>query len=111
MTIRLNDPDLENTDKLIQQLLSLTRGTDARVEFLVPPGQARKVIARIRVMISRRRTVMAKRGKKIRRFRLNTEVYPWSDLTGNRREAIVAWESYGETHLYSEILEDLLTNG
>lgn len=103
------DPNLDNTERLLEQILPGIL-TDQRVGFLVPAGESGNVLARIRTMISRKRKKLLTNGVKPKRFELRSSVHPETHA-GFRMECIVLWRHVGESHMMSETLEDLLTNG
>lgn len=107
MTHRIKEPALGNTELLLEQMLPHIVRDGERVAFLVDAGTGGKVIARIRVMIMRKRKSLEARGRKVKRFKLHTTVHPETH-GGKRYDCIVAWKSINESHMMSEVLEDIL---
>lgn len=110
MTIRLSDPNIYHTETLLGQVLAPIITGDERVAFLVEPGQGIPVIQRLRVMMSRKRKNIERKGKRMRQFRLHATVHPETH-EGKRFDCIVMWKSIHDTHLMTEALEDMLSHG
>lgn len=110
MTVRLTEPNIYNTETLLGQVLAPLVREDSRVMFLCDPSSGPAVVQRLRVMISRKRRELEKRGKNIRRFRLHCSIHPETH-DGKRYDCVVMWKSVNEVHLMSEDLEDMLSNG
>lgn len=109
MAIRISNPPLDDTTKLVEVIMT-NAADNNRVLFLVPAGQAGNVLARIRTMISRKRKALEQRGKKIKRFTLNSTVHRETH-EGIRYDAIIMWRTVSDSHIMMETLEDLLSNG
>ena len=110
MARRLTPQDLDNTEVLLGEILSVVLPTDERISFLVPSGRAKDYIARIRVKMSRTRAKLARQKRKLRRFQLNSTVHP-ETYDGKRFDCIVMWKHVLDSHIVAEKLEDLLANG
>lgn len=108
MALRI-EPNLADTDVLLGQILVPVM-QDERVSFLVPAGQANLVMARVRVMISRKRAKMKQRGRTLRHFRLNSTVHRETH-NGERMDCIIVWREIKDSHMMAETLEDLLAHG
>lgn len=111
MLIHLGYIDLEDRSQRTRDLLTiLVREADLeeRVRILVDPGQQRRLIARVRVMLSRARKALEKRGKSYVRFRLRAETTPYTDRQGKRYTAIYMWRERTETHEAIELIEDII---
>jgi hypothetical protein len=105
MAIRI-EPNIKDTEEIIQLFLPLTL-EGKRASFLVGAGESFLVLARIRTMISRKRSSMRARGKKPRRFTLMSSVHPETH-DGVRQDCIIVWIEVRESHMLSEVLDDLL---
>lgn len=110
MTARIAEPNLYHTETLMTQVLQHIQHPGARVAFLCDAGDGDNVIQRIRVMISRKRKELKRRGKKVKEFRLHATVHKETH-DGKRHDCIVMWKSVNEIHIMSEELEDMLSNG
>lgn len=109
MTTRI-EPDLTNTEDLLGKILTHIVEDGVRVMFLVPAGESFNVLARIRTMISRKRSSLQRRGVKPRHFRLHSSVHRETH-DGIRYDAIVVWKQTSDSNMMLEHLEDLLANG
>jgi hypothetical protein len=99
-------PPLNDTKQLVGQILThVLQGQ--RVAFIVPAGQAKNYLARIRTMISRKRKALEKRGTQPKRFTLHDSIHTETH-GGTRYECIVMWRSVSDSHMMTEQLEDLL---
>lgn len=108
--VRIENPNLDHTEKLLEQILEPLIKQEARVRFLCPPSEGAAVAQRIRVMLSRKRKHLQARGKKPRYFRLHSQIYPHTEL-GARFDCVVLWKSVSDLHLMTQDLEDLISNG
>lgn len=108
--IRIDEPALDKTEQLLEQILPPILVEDARVRFLCDPSTGDAVAQRLRVMISRRRKALEAKGKKPRRFRLHSDVYPETH-DGKRFDCVVLWHTINDVHQMTQDLEDLLSNG
>lgn len=109
MGIRFAPSNLSDTEKLLEEILPIVLKQSERAIFCVPAGHGNRFIARIRVMISRKREVLRRARKPVLHFRLNTTVHPETH-EGKRYDAIVIWMQRDDSHMISETLEDLLVN-
>lgn len=110
MTKRIDDPNLWNTEALLAQVLTPLIHDGDRILFLCDPGTGEKVVQRLRVMISRKRDALVRRGKKPRLFRLHSTIHSETH-EGKRQDAVVLWKTVSEQNLMNQDLEDLLVNG
>lgn len=109
-SVRIEEPALDKTEKLLEQVLLpiLTQG--ARVRFLCLPSAGEPIVQRLRVMISRKRKEMERKGRKPKRFRLHSSVHPETH-EGKRFDCVVLWKSVSEVHVMTQELEDMLSHG
>lgn len=108
MALRITPPNIDDTEKLLVEILSHTlHNPDFRILFLVPAGSGRHYVARLRVMISRKRKRMEQKGRKQKQFRLNSCIHPETH-SGIRHDAIVMWTQRLDSHVLTEALEDIL---
>lgn len=89
MTTRIAEPLLDNTNRLLFQVLEVTLKGD-RVGFLCPPGESEAIIQRLRMALSRQRGKMRSKGKPIQEFQLYATVHHETHET-LRKECIVLW--------------------
>lgn len=107
MTVRISEPNLWNTEALLAQVLVPLVKDEDRVLFLCDPSTGKDVVQRLRVMISRKRDRLERRGKKARKFRLHSTIHQETH-SGKRFDAVVLWKTVSEQNLMSQELEDLL---
>lgn len=106
MTLRIAAPNLVDTQALLEQVLPhIVR--DERVAFTVPAGTALKLLNRMRVMLSRRRKALQRRGKNPKQFILCSSVHPETH-DGVRLECVVLWQQITERNQMAELLQDVL---
>ena len=110
MAVRLDSPPLDNTEKLLGEILKVILVQDKRVIFLCDHGQGEAVVARIRVMISRKRKDLERKGKRAKQFRLRDTVHRETH-SGRRYDAVVLWRDITNQHIMREELEGMLSNG
>jgi hypothetical protein len=108
MDVRIN-PTLNNTEELLGQILQVVLPSEDRVVFLCPAGQADKILARVRVMVTRKRESVTRKGKKPKRFTLRSIVTPLTH-EGKRCEQITIWRQVKDLDWMAEQLEDLMSN-
>lgn len=109
MAIRI-EPKLDNTEELLAQILRVILKDEQRVAFLCPAGRAAALLARLRVMTSRKRKVMAAKGLKAKQFRTRASVHAETH-NGIRHDCIVMWRETNDSTFMSEVFEDLMSNG
>jgi hypothetical protein len=111
MTVRLNDPPLNDTEQLLGSVLKvLLAESDARVLFLCPASQGVAIVQRLRVAISRNRNKLLSKGRRPRRFRLRASFHPETH-DGVRHEACVLWLQISDQNQMLQDLEGLMANG
>lgn len=110
MAVRLSNPPIDNTEKLLETVLKVILMEQERVIFLVDPGTGEAVVQRLRVMISRKRKDLLRKGKRVKRFKMRDAVYPETHA-GRRFDACVIWQDSSERHRMQEDLERMLANG
>lgn len=108
--IRIEQPALDKTEKLLEQILLPILKDDARVRFLCAPNEGLNVCARVRVMLSRKRKGLQAKNKKLVYFRLHSTIHPETH-DGKRYDCVVMWRSVNENHVMLQELEDLMTHG
>lgn len=108
--VRIDEPALDKTERLLEQILLPILNEDARVRFLCEAGEGKDVCARIRVMLSRKRKSLKHQGRKVKYFRLHSSIHP-ETYGGTRYDCVVMWRTVNENHLMTQELEDLLSNG
>jgi len=108
--VRINEPALNHTETLLEQILLPILTEDARVRFLCEAGDGEAVAQRLRVMLSRKRKQLESQKRKVKRFRLHSSIHPETHM-GKRWDCVIMWRSINETHMMTETLEDLLSNG
>lgn len=108
--VRIDAPKLDKTEGLLEQILIPILTEDARVRFLCDPSTGEAVAQRVRVMLSRKRKQLEQQGKKLKKFRLHSSIHTETH-EGKRFDCVVMWRSINETHIMTQELEDLLSNG
>lgn len=108
--VRIEQPSLDKTEKLLEQILIPVLQQDARVRFLCGPGEGEAVAQRVRVMLSRKRKQLEQQKRKLKRFRLHSSIHPETH-DGKRHDCVIMWRSVNESHVMIQELEDLLSNG
>ncbi len=108
--IRIDEPALDKTERLLEQILPALIIQEKRVRFLCDAGTGEAVAQRIRVMLSRKRKTLEQRGKKPRRFRLHSSVHPETHA-GKRFDCLILWHVINDVHLMTQELEDMLSTG
>lgn len=109
--VRIDAPALNHTETLLEQiLLPILTQDGARVRFLCEAGEGEAVAQRVRVMLSRKRKMLEQQKRKVKRFRLHSSIHSETH-EGKRFDCVIMWRSVNETHLMTETLEDLLSNG
>lgn len=107
---RIEAPLLDQTEKLLEQILIPILKNDARVRFLCDAGEGEAVAQRLRVMLSRKRKQLEQQQKKTKKFRLHSSIHKETH-EGKRYDCVIMWRSVNETHIMTQELEDLLGNG
>ena len=106
MAIRVT-PNLDDTEQVCAAILRpIKADASARVMLNVPAGSANKLIARVRVYLSRRRKEMDQAGQRRVHFRLRTAVHP-ETLDGKRTQCITFWKEYTDLHFMNEIYDQV----
>lgn len=108
MTKRLIPTNINDTTILLGEILTETLTN--RIMFLTAPGEARNVIQRCRVMLSRVRKRLKQDGRRRKHFTLNHTIHPHTEH-GKRYDCLVVWRSTHIVHSMSETLEDLVGHG
>ena len=109
MTIRLAEPSLDNTNKLLAEVLTHVL-QDHYVLFLVDAGEGRNVVNRLRMQLSRQRKKLRDRGKKFKQFTLHSTIHPETH-DGVRFDAIVMWKQQSLSQIAAQDIENLLADG
>lgn len=110
MTVRIDSPNLSDTEALLAQVLEPIIRANEHVAFLCERGTGRDVVARIRVMISRKRKKMRARGKVPKVFQLCSTIHPETH-DGKTYDCIVLYRRVNESHIMREELEGLMAHG
>ena len=106
MTIRIAEPALDNTSRLLYQILQQVL-KDERVLFLCPAGESEALIQRVRMQLSRQRTKLRNKGRVIQEFQLHSSVHPETH-EGIRHDAIIMWRVASKAQLAELEMEKLL---
>lgn len=110
MAIRISEPSQDTEELLGQILLPMQGDPEIRVAFLCEAGSGAAILQRIRVMISRKRAKLERRGKKPKKFRLRSTIHTETH-EGIRMDCVVVWKHVTDNHIVSEELEGILANG
>jgi hypothetical protein len=108
--LRIEEPALDKTERLLEQILLPILTQEARVRFLCDAGDGNNVAARVRVMLSRKRKQLQAKGKKLNHFRLHSSIHTETH-GGKRFDCLIMWRTVNENHIMTQELEDLLSNG
>lgn len=110
MACRIDQPELDNTEKLLGQVLPIILLDESRALFLCKAGTGEAIVQRLRVMISRKRKELQAKSKRVRRFRLRDSIHQETH-NGIRCDAVVLWRDVSDTHHMMQDLEGLLSHG
>ena len=109
MTVRLHDPQLDNTNKLLYQVLSHALKGEY-VLFLCPAGESKAILSRLRMQLSRQRKKLQEQGRRFKQFALHSTVHPETH-DGIRHDAIVLWTEQSKYQQAMEEIESILCEG
>lgn len=107
MAIRIENPTLDDTTKLLEQVLLVIIRDDSRALFLCPAGCGPVIMQRLRVMLSRQRKKVQARGKRTKHFRLRNTIHTETH-NGIRHDACVVWREVSDVAWLKEELESML---
>lgn len=110
MTVRLVDPPLNDTEKLLAEVLKVILQPDGRVLFLCESGHGPRIVQRLRVAISRTRNKLAEKNVRSQKFRLRATFHPETH-DGKRLQACVLWRQVTDSNLMLQDLEGLMAHG
>lgn len=97
------------TEKLLgQSLLIMNDGN--RATFLCDAGMGQAVVSRIRMRLSRLRATMDRKNQPRQHFRLNAQVYPYTNRQGFRSDCVVLSRVKTREHLLAESIERTMKN-
>ncbi len=108
--VRIDEPNIDRTDVLLEQILLPIIKQQARVRFLCDAGEGKAVAQRLRVMLSRKRKHVERKGKRLRKFRLHSTIHSETH-DGKRFDCVIMWQSINDVHIMTQDLEDALSNG
>lgn len=100
----------ENTEELLGNILKVILVDDGRSLFLCDAGSGERVVSRLRVMLSRKRAKLSRKGTRTKQFAVCHTVHKETH-EGKRFDAVVMWRRTGIKDFMRESLEDILTNG
>lgn len=107
--------EIENAEAIkTRQLLGLVLAElnkDRRVKFYTSRGKGKPTVQCLRVMLSRVRAQLEKKGIRRKQFRLQADVFPWTELDGARKDCVILSRRRTTEHEILETLEDLMTHG
>jgi hypothetical protein len=106
MTTRIAEPALEDTNKLLLQVLQQVL-QDERVCFTCPAGESDAIVQRLRMQLSRHRQRMRARGKVIQEFTLHSSTHPETH-SGIRYDCVVMWRVKSKVQQAELEMEKLL---
>lgn len=110
MAKRIDSPSLDNTKKLLSEILLITIGEGDRALFLCESGSGEAILQRLRMMLHRKRRDMERKGKPFKRFKLRSTIHHETHQ-GKRFDACVLWIESSVVDRMSEELERMLSNG
>lgn len=104
-------PEATSTELMAEVLRYLLRDSCQRVQILVRRGEGVATINKCRVALSRSRQRNRAKGRKIAHFTLNHSIYPYTDGTGARFDAVVLSIQRRRKHRALELVDNLLERG
>lgn len=107
MTLLIAPKPSWDTNHLLGVVLSHCKDGE-RVQFLVEPRAAEKVVQRLRVALSRSRNRNRANGKKVAEFKLCHSIHAHTSKEGKRHSCIVMWIEKSDYHRQRELLDDIL---
>ena len=107
----VHKPDASSSELLATALEPILKGEVERAQVLVPRGTGSAAIARFRVALSRSRARNRKHNRKINHFTLNHSIYPYTDKSGERFDAVVLSIQKRRRHRAIELIDDMLERG
>lgn len=110
MLVTIENAETLPTRKLLEAVLE-NLNEDKRVRFFVTRGKGGPTVQCLRVMLSRVRKKLEAKGIRRKHFRLHSEVFPSTELTGARRDCVILTRSRTDDHELLETLEDMISNG
>lgn len=110
MAIRIEEPNIDHTETLLSQVLNLVLQDEVRAGFLCDSGTGHDIVQRLRTMLSRKRALLMRKGKKPRRFKLRATIHPETH-NGKRFDCVIMWKQVEDFHTMTEALEDILSHG
>lgn len=110
MLIQIDDAEKMSTQKLLEAVLTQLN-QDNRVRLIVSRGRGQATVQCLRVKLSRTRKKLEKKGRRPKIFKLHSDVFPWTELDGSRRDCVILHRSVPADLHVLETLEGLLNNG
>lgn len=111
MAIRIEDPQLDNTRALLNQVFSVVK-QDQRAMFICPRGEGAAIVQRLRMGVSRARKKLERYRVRQQHFKLHHSIVPWTEVVdgfpGKRFDCVIIWRSRGIRHVMMEELEAML---
>lgn len=109
MAYEIQNPTELSTREMLATLLRHAVIEGEEVRFFTPRGEAKALMQRVRMELSRSRQRNERRGKKLLRFTLHQSIYPWTDhVNGERRDRVLVHSTRSPTHEKLELLDDLI---
>lgn len=107
-TPTIQRPGATSTELLAEVLDLIRRQGHPKVQVLVDRGDGVNTINKLRVALSRSRGRNRTKGKKIAHFTLNHSIYPYTDVTGARYDAVVLSIQQNLRHRALELVDKLI---
>lgn len=106
----IHEPNATSTELMALVLKYLLKDSAPKVQILVERGQGVATINKCRVALSRSRGRNKSRGKKVAQFTLNHCIYPYTDRSGARFDAVVLSIQKNLRHRALELVDNMLAN-
>lgn len=110
MLVEIENAEATKTRQLLGLVLA-ELNVDNRVKFYTSRGKGKPTVQCLRVMLSRVRAQLEAKGIRRKQFRLQADVFPWTERDGTRKDCVILSRHRTTEHEILETLEDLMTHG
>lgn len=110
MLVEIEDAELLKTRDLLARVLEQLN-VDNRVKFYVSRGKGGPTVQCLRMMLSRVRGALSRKGRPRKHFTLHADIFPWTLLNGSRFDCVIISRSRNGNHSVLETLEGLAAHG
>jgi hypothetical protein len=107
--VTISDAEQIKTRKLLEQILAELNSNN-RVRFFVSRGKGESTVQCLRVMLSRVRANLERKGRPRKHFKLHSSVFRYTEMPGvdPTHECVILWRSKQTNHEITETLERLM---